>query len=78
MAMELYDSVSHHMLACLLSRSFTLTSKGIQDQDLFSFSFSDSLSLLVAVMDPKVLKTKISHTHSLIHSHTRSPALSLK
>ena len=24
--------------------------------------------VLVAVMDPKVLKTKISHTHSLIHS----------
>ena len=51
---------------------------------LLTHSLSPVL-VLVAVMDPKVLKTKISHTHSLIrsliltltHSHTHTQCLSL-
>ena len=38
---------------------------------LLTHSLSPVL-VLVAVMDPKVLKTKISHTHSLILPHPLS------
>ena len=43
---------------------------------LLTHSLSPVL-VLVAVMDPKVLKTKISHTHSLILSHSASLLRSL-